>query len=79
MQLQFTPYNLRYPELQTHFQVCRYLRVRIHTSTLIVLQESGLNELVNNWNEVDDFNWLVPATPSPNWTILPSEERKIWD
>jgi len=24
---------------------------------------------------VDDFNWLAFSTPSPNWTIIPEEER----
>ncbi|CAD6443049.1 9afd7a0d-7f1b-47ac-9709-d2298b6eba43 [Sclerotinia trifoliorum] len=34
----------------------------------------------NQWDQVDDFKWLK-AEPSPNWTILPEEERlkeEIW-
>ena len=31
---------------------------------------SGLSKEVNNWNKVDDFNWLAADKPSPNWTIL---------
>ena len=44
------------------------------------VQESSLNESVNNWDQVDDFKWLAASTPSPNWTILPPEQRKTsWD
>ena len=77
--LQFAPYSLSYPKLQAQFQVreqCSWYHVcelyRLH------LQESGLNESVNNWDSVDDFNWLVPSTPSPNWTLLPQEQIKTW-
>jgi len=34
----------------------------------------------NHWDEVDDFKWLK-AEHSPNWSVLPEEERikeKIW-
>ncbi|XP_037010588.2 tubulin-specific chaperone C [Artibeus jamaicensis] len=41
---------------------------------------SGLDRSKNNWNDVDDFNWLARDVPSPNWSILPEEERMIqWD
>lgn len=40
---------------------------------------SGLDRARNNWTQVDDFNWLA-ATPSPNWTVIPEEERKTsWE
>jgi hypothetical protein len=43
-------------------------------------QGSGLDRGRNNWNTVDDFNWLARDVPSPNWSILPEEERKMeWD
>jgi hypothetical protein len=43
-------------------------------------QESGLNERVNNWDQVDDFNWLASGTHSPNWSLLPPEQRRSsWD
>uniref|UniRef100_A0A8C5K4B6 Tubulin-specific chaperone C n=1 Tax=Jaculus jaculus TaxID=51337 RepID=A0A8C5K4B6_JACJA len=43
-------------------------------------QGSGLDRNKNNWNDVDDFNWLARGVPSPNWSILPEEEREIqWD
>lgn len=34
----------------------------------------------NQWNQVQDFKWLK-ADPSPNWQILPAEERlneEVW-
>ncbi|MBN3298464.1 TBCC protein, partial [Amia calva] len=41
---------------------------------------SGLDREKNNWTQVDDFNWLAFDTPSPNWSILPENERKSdWD
>lgn len=38
--------------------------------------KSGLNKETNNWNKVDDFNWLAADTPSPNWSVLSETERK---
>ncbi|XP_074476283.1 tubulin-specific chaperone C isoform X1 [Sebastes fasciatus] len=41
---------------------------------------SGLDKDRNNWNQVDDFNWLAADTPSPNWTVIPEADRKTnWD
>uniref|UniRef100_A0A8I3N3I7 Tubulin folding cofactor C n=2 Tax=Canis lupus familiaris TaxID=9615 RepID=A0A8I3N3I7_CANLF len=41
---------------------------------------SGLDRSKNNWNDIDDFNWLARDTASPNWSILPEEERTVqWD
>ena len=39
-------------------------------------KSSGLDRNTNNWNLVEDFNWLVSDVPSPNWSIVP-EERSI--
>ena len=36
--------------------------------------EAGLNPEANQWELVDDFDWLK-ATASPNWSVLPAEER----
>lgn len=30
---------------------------------------SHLDRTVNNWNKVDDFNWLAADKPSPNWEL----------
>ncbi|XP_015607522.1 tubulin-specific chaperone C [Cephus cinctus] len=41
---------------------------------------AGLDPKVNNWNCVDDFNWLSSEKHSPNWSILEPEFRvKSWD
>ncbi|CAL1599568.1 unnamed protein product [Knipowitschia caucasica] len=37
---------------------------------------SGLDRNRNNWNHVDDFNWLSTTEASPNWTVIPEEERR---
>ncbi|XP_066217508.1 tubulin-specific chaperone C [Saccopteryx leptura] len=43
-------------------------------------ESSGLDRSKNNWDDVDDFNWLARDEASPNWSILPEEERMIsWD
>lgn len=38
------------------------------------LQEASLAEETGNWANVDDFRWLR-AVQSPNWSILPEDER----
>ncbi|XP_043691306.1 tubulin-folding cofactor C-like [Telopea speciosissima] len=38
------------------------------------LQDSGLDGEYGNWANVDDFRWLR-AVQSPNWSILPDDER----
>ncbi|XP_042490398.1 tubulin-folding cofactor C [Macadamia integrifolia] len=38
------------------------------------LQDSGLAGDSGNWGNVDDFRWLR-AVQSPNWSILPEDER----
>lgn len=37
---------------------------------------SGLDRNRNNWDQVDDFNWLAAGTPSPNWTVIPEADRR---
>lgn len=36
---------------------------------------TGLSTDRNNWDDVDDFNWLSKAQKSPNWSVLPEAER----
>uniref|UniRef100_A0A1B6DSI0 C-CAP/cofactor C-like domain-containing protein n=1 Tax=Clastoptera arizonana TaxID=38151 RepID=A0A1B6DSI0_9HEMI len=38
---------------------------------------SGLDLELNNWNMINDFNWLSSNVPSPNWRIIPLEERNV--
>lgn len=40
------------------------------------MEGSGLNPDVNNWDKIDDFNWLHTGKQSPNWSILPPEDRR---
>ncbi|KAJ0049600.1 hypothetical protein Pint_16659 [Pistacia integerrima] len=38
------------------------------------LEAAGLSEETGNWGNVDDFKWLR-AVQSPNWSVLPEDER----
>ncbi|PNH43085.1 hypothetical protein VD0004_g4343 [Verticillium dahliae] len=54
----------------------------IRDSILVVSarQESPGDDSKNQWDQVDDFKWLK-AEPSPNWSVLPVDERledRIW-
>ena len=41
---------------------------------------SCLDKSRNNWNDVDDFNWLASDAPSPNWSSLPEQDQtKQWE
>ncbi|XP_075003059.1 tubulin-specific chaperone C [Calonectris borealis] len=43
-------------------------------------ESSGLDRSRNNWNLVDDFDWLASDKPSPNWSLIPEQERiSCWD
>lgn len=42
------------------------------------IEQSGLNWKNDFWNDVKDFNHLIPSIPSPNWSIIEEEERKEW-
>lgn len=39
-------------------------------------QIAGLSPLENNWSLVNDFNWLKTDEPSPNWFVIPEDQRK---
>ena len=46
-----------------------------YLNTLTILQKViGAEPVVNQWDQVDDFKWLK-AEHSPNWSILPEEQR----
>lgn len=36
---------------------------------------SGLDPHSNNWDKVDDFNWLVNSKQSPHWSVIDENER----
>ncbi|XP_026732565.1 tubulin-specific chaperone C isoform X2 [Trichoplusia ni] len=41
---------------------------------------SALDKCSNNWDNLDDFNWLAPDIPSPNWSVLDVSQRVTsWD
>jgi len=56
--LQFAPYNLTYPGIESD------------------MEKSGLDPNTNNWDKIDDFNWLYSGKQSPNWSILPEDKRQ---
>lgn len=59
---------------------CKGLKFAPYTLTYPGLEGhtegSGLNPDVNNWDKIDDFNWLHTGKQSPNWSILPPEDRQ---
>jgi hypothetical protein len=48
----------------------KYENIELHFKT------AGLDVNRNNWDLVDDFNWLASDKPSPNWHILKDSEKK---
>ncbi|CAH0714703.1 unnamed protein product, partial [Brenthis ino] len=41
---------------------------------------SSLDRNNNNWDCLDDFNWLAPDVPSPNWSVMEESQRvRSWD
>lgn len=36
---------------------------------------SGLDKETNNWQLVNDFNWLTTSKKSPNWDVIPENDR----
>lgn len=40
---------------------------------------SSLDRAANNWDRLDDFNWLAPDVPSPNWSVMdPASRIESW-
>lgn len=38
---------------------------------------AGLEREVNHWDQIGDFNWLALDKHSPNWSILPVDQRRL--
>lgn len=38
-------------------------------------RKAGLDQQRNNWNAVDDFNWLAADKQSPNWSVMDKDTR----
>lgn len=57
---------------------CKQIQVAEYNSSYDAhdddLDKSGLDPAVNNWNILDDFNWLSTDKPSPNWSILEHDQ-----
>lgn len=57
---------------------CQQIQVAEYNSSYDALDDdlvkSGLDPAVNNWNVLDDFNWLATDKPSPNWSTLPHDQ-----
>ena len=50
------------------------LMVTLLIVLLLLAQEAHLSE-VNNWDKIEDFNWLSSSAPSPHWNVLPENQR----
>ncbi|KAI8232620.1 Tubulin-specific chaperone C [Colletotrichum sp. SAR 10_77] len=49
-------------------------------ANLALRDDTPEDPVKNQWDQVDDFKWLK-SEPSPNWSVLPEEERlaeEIW-
>ena len=61
---------------------CKELRFAPFTNKYSTLKDdfvqSGLDENSNNWDIVNDFNWLSNNEASPNWCILKEDQRVDW-
>ncbi|KAH8409498.1 hypothetical protein KR222_007278, partial [Zaprionus bogoriensis] len=61
---------------------CRQIEIDVYNYDYAELEadyaQSGLNKSQNNYTDVADFNWLSPAVPSPNWTLLKDHAAPNW-
>ncbi|XP_062499820.1 tubulin-specific chaperone C-like [Corticium candelabrum] len=52
----------------------------VYDSVAEHFKTAGLDPSLNNWREVNDFNWLNDVEHSPNWYVISDEERILhWD
>lgn len=42
---------------------------------MLLLQEAGLADVTNAWEDVKDFKWHR-ARRSPNWSVIPLTDRE---
>jgi len=58
---------------------CSLVQFAPYNWTYTLLDEdfhkAGLNRMCNNWNAVDDFNWLAADKQSPNWSVMDEDTR----
>lgn len=78
--LGFAPYLLNYPGLSQQLQVNAtpffpsLSSFHIITTILVCVQQADLSTVESQWDHVVDFRWHK-STPSPNWFIIPSDQR----
>lgn len=48
---------------------------RIYEGMNEEFHKANLDMETNYWYQVDDFNWLSSEEHSPNWKLLPEEQR----
>ncbi|XP_055636986.1 tubulin-specific chaperone C [Toxorhynchites rutilus septentrionalis] len=63
---------------------CNQIQVTQYNNSYDLFEEdlsnSGLDPAANNWNELDDFNWLATDKPSPNWSVINNDQLiHNWD
>lgn len=58
---------------------CSGLRVAPYNLVYIGINKdyetAKLNRNRNNWDRLDDFDWLSSAKSSPNWSVIPLQDR----
>ncbi|KAJ0348790.1 hypothetical protein COL154_006482 [Colletotrichum chrysophilum] len=79
---------------QVRIHECRNVDIYLHCSSHPIIEDcenmrfaplpaafdTPEHPVKNQWDQVDDFKWLK-SEPSPNWSVLPEEERlaeEIW-
>ncbi|KZL78816.1 tubulin-specific chaperone C (tubulin binding cofactor C) [Colletotrichum tofieldiae] len=79
---------------QVRIHECKNVDIYLHCSSHPIIEdcsnmrfaplpasfETPEDPVKNQWDQVDDFKWLK-SEPSPNWSILPEEQRladEIW-
>ncbi|XP_045479618.1 tubulin-specific chaperone C isoform X2 [Harmonia axyridis] len=50
----------------------KYAKIEEH------FKESGLDISSNNWQSIDDFNWLKANEHSPNWSLMDENDTVEW-
>jgi len=48
-----------------------------HPKTFEFHAKAGIDQNLERFDAVDDFNWLSAESKSPNWMIIPTEERIV--
>ena len=52
----------------------RRVGLKLNNALMAALEREKLSEENDLWSDVKDFGWLK-STQSPNWTVLPQDQR----